>query len=65
MDSIYAIIKAIRPVYLNCNSFRLWNCSIRLFRTKGDLNFKVYLGKAIPKQQFRIHGLCDTLLIPP
>lgn len=65
MDSIYAIFKAIGLVYLNCNSFRFWNCSIRLFRTKGDLNVKVYLGKAIPKQQFRIHGLSDTFLIPP
>ncbi|WP_395806121.1 hypothetical protein [Daejeonella sp.] len=65
MDSIYAIIKAIRPVFLNFNSSRLWNCRIRLFRRKSGLNFKLYLDKAIPKQQFRIHGLCDTLLIPP
>lgn len=65
MDSIYAIFKAIWPVFLNCNILEKRKFLRRIFRLKSDSKFKGCVDRTIPKQQFRIHGLSDTFLIPP
>lgn len=65
MGSIYAIFKAFRPVFLNFHILIKRNFRWNLFRLEIEWKFKVCVDRTIPKQQFRIHGLNDTLLIPP
>lgn len=60
-----AIIDGLKPVFSNWSSNSVQSFYGGLFRLKNDLKFKVCLVKVISTKQFRIHGLNDTLFIPP
>lgn len=65
MDIKYADVKGIKPVFSSPDFFSFGKCSSGTYRLPADLKFKTASNKAIPKQQFRVHGLCDNWYIPP
>lgn len=65
MDIKYADKKGKRPVFSSSEYFNFEKYSAGICQLLADLKFKTSSNKAIPKQQFLIHRLCDTCYIPP